>query len=309
MLEMLKNAGSFEDRVIPGGSSCVRNALLLGRGLLALIVLVLTVLLPVAAAAGKDRKIDATAEHPSDIYLAGDLLTMRVKDVPLQKILKEIADLTGIKVVYNGPADALVSAHFSDVSLYSGLKRLLRGFSYVLVSAKNTDSTVEPRIAQITVFSQNRGNPQHSQEPQRRSRVSSVGLPDPSLESLVSRLKNSNAEIRQQTVDQLGDLMDDRAIGPLSDILAKDPDASIRASAAEALGDIGEEAARGVLEEALRDPHVLVRRSAVEALGEMGGSDSIYALQEALNDQDKAVRNLAAEALEELNEAQEDTSE
>jgi hypothetical protein len=308
-LEMLRITGSFEDGVVCWSTSFAQNDLLLRRGLFVLIVLILTVFLPIAATAGKERKIDANPDHSSDIYLAGDLLTVRAKDVPLQKILKEIADLTGIKVVYNGPADALVSAHFSDVSLYSGLKRLLRGFSYVLVSAKNSDSSVEPRIAQITVFSQNRGNSQHSQDPQRRSRVNPGGLPDPSLESLVTRLKNSNPEIRQQTVDQLGDLMDDRAIAPLSEVLAKDPDASIRASAAEALGDIGEEAARGVLEEALRDPHVLVRRSAVEALGEMGGSDSIYALQEALNDQDKAVRNLAAEALEELKEAKEDIAE
>jgi hypothetical protein len=233
-------------------------------------------------------------------------LTVRVNNIPLERIFSEIASLTGIEVFIHAPAEELVSREFSDLSLEDGLKKLARGYSHVFVYDPGSPGRKEERLKAIIIYPKTAAHLSEKPKPRVISDDNET-LPKERrtpMESLSGLLLDKDPEVREEAVDLLGESKDDRAISHLIGVLRSDENADVRASAADALGDLGYPAALDGLIEALSDSDAMVRESAVDALAEIGGEQAIQALVDTLADEDDDVREAAADGLKRLLERQ-----
>ena len=238
------------------------------------------------------------------VRLKGRLLTVKVKDIRVKRVLTEIAQQAQIKILFYGPADELLSADFSDIPLDKGVKRLIGGCNYAFIYGPKAANTAEPEIREIIIFSR-------SDEGRAKSGGPTIIAPDQQaleepkeavLASLFKALEDKDPAVREETVYLLSEFKDERVIEHLTEILLNDEDEAVRASAAEELGDLGDQRAIDPLIKALSDNNARVRESVALALGEIGGKSVIPRLMDALGDKDEDVRDAAAKALGEINE-------
>lgn len=80
-----------------------------------------SLLTPVCAAADSTNPMGE--ESSFAVRVSDNLLTVRVRGVPVETVLGEIAKQTQIKVFFHGAADRLISLDLSRVPLDEGLKR------------------------------------------------------------------------------------------------------------------------------------------------------------------------------------------
>jgi len=237
------------------------------------------------------------------IRVKDNLLSVKVKAVPLKNVLTEIANQTCIKVTLYVPTEEPLSVEFSDVPLDKGLKRLTRDYSSVFLYGSQkghepeikeviiyarTDSGGGKRTRPETVASGRPRNPPSRNVKRSHSAVQDKGLLD------------KDPVVRKNAVGSLAESEDDSAILHLGKVLGKDNDEDIRASAAEALGELGDERAIIPLIQALRDKNAGVRESAVDALCDIGGENVIRALKGCVSDRDEDLKKVATEALKRL---------
>jgi hypothetical protein len=93
-----------------------------------------------AVAAGLAALLAAPVSHAEEtaqpvVRIAGDRLTVDVRDVPVPELLQALARATGAAVRGATDGQARVSARFDDVGLTDGLERLLGRNSFALVYA------------------------------------------------------------------------------------------------------------------------------------------------------------------------------
>ncbi len=244
----------------------------------------------------------STVSSPVIIRVSNNLLTVKLKDAPLEKVLTEIANQTGIQFIFHGPMEELLSADFADFPLETGLRRLIRDFDHIFIYREGKTRGSEPEVKKVLIYSRKGKKPREGLQtsligPQKGP---PQGPPAASPEFPVKALEDKDPEVRQEAVDRLATLKDERAIAHLTRVLLTDKDEDVRESAAEALGELGDERAIGPLVQALKDKDAGVRESAVEALRHIGGEAVIRPLMDALKDEDEDVREAAADALKEL---------
>lgn len=92
------------------------------------------------------------------------------------------------------------------------------------------------------------------------------------LVALTNLLRDRDPLVRRAAVAALGEIADPQSVGPLGELLRKDPDAGVRIEAAFRLGKFGGKPAEPVLSGALKDANENVRRLAKAALSDLGGS-------------------------------------
>jgi len=98
----------------------------------------------------------------------------------------------------------------------------------------------------------------------------------PSVESLITVLKDESPIARRNAAMALGMIKDTGAVKPLITAL-KDDNQIVRRNAARALGEINDPSAVEPLTAALKDNSPVVRRNAALALKEMGSSETVVA--------------------------------
>lgn len=119
------------------------------------------------------------------------------------------------------------------------------------------------------------------------------------VEKLIKLINyRKDSDIRQSAVRALGEIGDERAVGPIITVL-KDND--IRQSAVWALGEIGDERAVGPIITVLENSQKQgVRQNAAIALGKIGDVRAVASLTRALKDESRALRKFAAVALQQM---------
>jgi hypothetical protein len=239
---------------------------------------------------------------PFVLRVEDNLLTLKLKDAPLEKVLTEIAHQAGIQITVYGPMEEYLSAEFSGLPMEKGLRRLMRDFNYVLIYGAEKGKRGDPPIKELMIYAKEGKGPHKRISPrviapqERPSRRLKRG----SVEALLKALGDKDPEVREEAVYSLVDIRDERVIVHLTQVLLNDTDEEVRESAAEALGDLRDKRGIAPLVEALRDKDTGVRESAVDALGEIGGDEVISPLMDALRDEDEDVREAAADALEDI---------
>jgi hypothetical protein len=239
-----------------------------------------------------------TDSHPFVIRAQDDLLTVRLRDISLERVLTEIANQTGIQITLYGPMDGFVSADFSNLPFERGLKRLLRDFNHILIYGKGKRS--DQQIREIIIYSEEGKGLEKRWE--SRSIAPQItprrGLKEVTPDSVAKAMKDEDPDIREEAVDVLAEMEDEKSIVDLSSLLLNDKDSEVRQRAAEALGDLEDERAVDSLIKALKDKDAAVRETVVDALSQIGGQKVLRPLRDALRDEDEDVREAAAAALE-----------
>lgn len=240
-----------------------------------------------AGALGNDKTVDAS----SVIQTKDNLLTVKVKDMSLKEVLKEIANQIPMEIVSSLSLEEHIVADFSSLPTVKGLKLLLHDFNYSLVCEPGKLKGREHEIIKVIILSKT-GENQH-----RIVEQMTISTGEPSLGSLFNDLHVEDPDIRKDAVVTLEGLEDAGSIDLLINALLYDEDEDVKISAAYALGSVGTEVAIDSLGKALQDKDSEVRLSAVEALGDIGGVMSIHVLEGALTNEDEDVREMAAEII------------
>ena len=115
--------------------------------------------------------------------------------------------------------------------------------------------------------------------------------------ALIPRLEDDKADVKRETIDQLEQLGDRRAVIP---IVARFSDSSpeVRKAAVKAVGKLGDASAvPALIRIATGDNNLEVRSFAVGALGNLGAVDALDTLTELLKSGDEGFRGKVATAL------------
>ena len=211
-----------------------------------------------------------TNETPFVVRVKDNLVTVKVKDIPLNKVLTEIAHQASIRIVFAGSTEEPLSADFSDLPLDQGLKRLIQGFNSVIIYGPKNLKTGESEIKEVILCSRKGASP---------LKISGPGKIVPP--------KNQKPPLEDFQLKAEADALRD-----------KDPE--IRKNAAEALGNLEDEMALIPLLQALLDKNSRVKKSAVDALCRIGGENVIRALQGCQSSDDEDLKKIASEALKRL---------
>lgn len=261
-------------------------------------------LLSVTISALADSKNNMDKESPFVVRVKDHLLTVKVRDISLKKVLMEIANQTLIKIVFYGPVEEFVSMDFYDIPLDKGLKRLTRDINYAFIYGTKKTKMMEPEIREIIISPKTRESTIKYVEP--TIITPKQGAPEERKEailvSLFKALEDKDPVVREEAVDLLSESKDGRAFKHLTEVLLNDEDEDVRARAAKALGDFGDQRAIDPLIKALQDKDVWVRENVVNALGQIGEERVISPLMEVLRDEDGDVRGAATDAIKEIKE-------
>lgn len=233
-------------------------------------------------------------DHPFVIQIHDDLLTVKVKDAPLKKVLMEIAHQGNIKIVFFVSPEEHLVADFSRVTIEKGLKQLLYDYNHAFIYGSEKDKGKRSEVKKIIILSKKEELPNEKVE---QIRDSSENL---MMKSLSKSLKNNDPYVRREAVYSLGELEDVKSIKLLSAVLLNDKDEDVRAAATDILRDIGGEIVINSLTHALQDDDPDVRDRAVEALGAIGGGRAIQALDGTIAVEDGEVRDTAVVESEKL---------
>jgi len=248
-------------------------------------------------------------EEIFDIKFNNGQLSAKLKNSPLEKVLKEIMEQSGARIWLNDAIDATVTMEFQNVPVREGVRRILKDKNYAFLYAPN-----EIKEGKLSIISASKSKEiftktkeespkKHPQKPvPPTAKKGKAKKEKPPFESLVKdALENEDAGKREDAIVALGESKDKKAIETIAKALVNDPSEDVRLSSIDALLEIGDKSVAEPLSQALKDRDPWVRESAVEALGEVGGEAAIEFIKGALNDEDGSVRELAQETLEELN--------
>jgi len=114
-------------------------------------------------------------------------------------------------------------------------------------------------------------------------------------EPLIEAIRDEDWRVRYEVVKIIGELEEEKAIGPLIEAL-KDASRDVRGEAAQALMKMGSKAVEPLIE-ALEEGDREVRVWIVCILGKLGDKRAIKPLMERLKDEDWTVREFAKDAL------------
>ena len=116
------------------------------------------------------------------------------------------------------------------------------------------------------------------------------------IAGLAHLLEHKDPQVQYEAAEALGNLGDEKAVGPLIIALKRDEFSGVRWKAAEALSKIGNPAVEPLIA-TLQYPDDDVRWKAAIALGGIGNPDAIEPLILLLSDEDRFVKSRAAHAL------------
>jgi hypothetical protein len=106
----------------------------------------------------------ASSRDPADgsgflVRAKDNLLTVKLMDVPLQEVLTEIANQTGIQITFYGQAGKNLSADFSDIPLDKGIGRLTRGSDHIFIYRGEGAKGSGPAIREVIIRCEAGGRP------------------------------------------------------------------------------------------------------------------------------------------------------
>jgi hypothetical protein len=234
-------------------------------------------------------------------------LTARLADVPLERVLDSLADLTGARIDVDVVPGERVTDPFVDVLMEESLRRLLPGRQIVVVYEQAHHDL--GRLVAVRAYDGSGSSTRVRRD--GRDGLATAGAPMPvrrpdvtldlpadrsGLALVVST--SEDQEARRRAIEELGRLDGDGITAALS-LGLDDADPGVRESAAQALGRTWDESAIEPLARALgHDDDAAVRETAARALGRLWSEGAVEALGRALlTDPLRAVREAAARAL------------
>ncbi len=230
-------------------------------------------------------------------------LTVKVRNIPLRELLKEVAWESGLALVLLSPLQDRIDIEFHGLRLDNALRRILRHRNFVVEYGEQADKagkSVVIRPAKLWVFGNEDGDyPAQTIVFEKAKPRLSQGLTALDEAVMQASFESANPENREDAVEMLRQSGHPDGIAKLS-VALTDENIDVREAAIDALADIGGDEAAWALAVALVDENAALREGAVDALGKIGGETAIQVLARALQDNDEFVRETAAEVLSQI---------
>ena len=246
------------------------------------------------------------ARAPEKVFL----LKMRIEegrvsaditDAPLQTVLKELADRTGIVFEIRSQENPAVSIHLQHVPLPEAVQRIAAGSNAIFYYGQGTESD---RITMVRILSRSAPGPQPSLLYLGTGAITktnnTVETPEQALQVLAS---NSSIEDKEVAIEILAKNKSEAAVKALIQSLS-DPAAEIRIAAIEGLAGTGAQAALPGILKGLKDENPGVRHSAAMAVATMGNAGNLKDLRPLTRDGDAGVAAAAEIAIRRLSAAE-----
>jgi hypothetical protein len=268
------------------------------------LIAILCVLASLSGFAQTTSGAETESTTPSSIEVVVDdgRLTISVQDAPLDEVLQAVGDEAGITIEVRGDLTASITKSFADVPLYEGIRRLLRGQSYML-----SGDVEQSRRLEISVLTSYRmetadrtGNASAPQDERGKlQRIKELaGRKDAEAIALLSRLAGGDpsAIVRSQAIAALGRLRTEEASAPMV-VALTDSSAAVRIQALQGLKMLRGAAALEQLQSlAGYDPDPVVRRQAVRLMSDIKNPQVSWLLKQAAADPDPRVSREAQQA-------------
>jgi len=225
-----------------------------------------------------------------------DTITADIQNSPLQKVLRELAERTGIIFEVRGEDNPQVSVHLYGVSFQEAIQRI--------ASDNNTiffyDKTNPARIAFVRVYPRSDSVQQPSIIQLGTGAVTKsnddVDTPEQALRALA---EEASPEAREKAIEILSQAGGAEAIDALlKSVSGAEPE--IRIAAIEGLATLGAHEALPEILKGLKDSHPGVRQSAITAVALLGDEGNLNDLKPLRIDDDAGVATAAETAIQKL---------
>jgi hypothetical protein len=238
------------------------------------------------------------------LTVQGDQISAQLEGVPLRDVLAELAQQTQIEfLIPKGDAQRPITAKFSDLPLQEGIKRLLEGSNYVLLTeAPSSQTGKQPRIKQIRVLS---AGAEYTKIKGRADTAKAPGgdaaTPSGNAEA-GSGLDSDDPQERIAALEALvkahGDVVDDTIMPTLLESFQEDPSGDVRYAALQFIYSTeGKMPVEQLSHAATQDTDPRIRSEALRGLAVTMTDDSLATVRQGLQDPDPQVRNEAQRAL------------
>ena len=226
-------------------------------------------------------------------------VTAEIRATPLQGVLEELADRTGVVFSIQSQENQPISISLYRVSLEEAIQRILSSENNIIYYGR--DAAGNTRIEYVRVEPRANAPAQPSIRYIGTGAVTKTGedtvdTPDQALKVLS---ESANLEARQKAIEVLvaakGEVATLALMGALSD-----PAPEIRAAAIEGLASLGARSALPAIILSLKDKHPGVRQSAIVALALLGDAENVKDLKPLVKDQDASVAAAADIAIRKL---------
>ena len=280
------------------------------RSIVFLLAAILLLTLSSSLPAQRREPIPRTATIPAQQPQAKPaIMKMRVEegrliaditDTPLQNVLRELAERTGIIFEVRSQDNPLVSIHLQRVTLQEGIQRIASGSNAIFFYGEGSGSE---RIILVRVLPRT-PIPQPSLVYLGTGVVTktnyTVETPEQALQVLSS---NASVEDREVGIEILVKTKGDPAVKALMNCLS-DPAPEIRVAAIEGLASMDARAALPAILKGLKDSHPGVRQSATNAVALIGDARNVKDLKPLSFDKDSSVAAAAEIAIRKLSAAE-----
>lgn len=238
----------------------------------------------------------AESPAPSRVQLAGNLVTIKASDVPMNSLLEEIGLVAGIRVTVDPSRTEKVTVDLAGLPVDEAIRRVVKGQDAVFLWERSTQPGSQYRLAAARVFARGKGPAPARTTPSRPS-VASRSLPEAQYRKLVEGLASSESLDRADAVVTLRDSGDPRAFDLIGARLG-DADESVRLVAARSLLALGDSRATERLTQALStEPLPVLRVEFARAMAQVAGPEAVAALRRAsATEQEPAYRAAILEA-------------
>jgi hypothetical protein len=231
----------------------------------------------------------AHAETPANdarssiqVSTKGRLLTLQVRNAPMDEVLRRIGSEVHLKIVPRGKLDTAITRSLWNLPVDVALRKLAGRHPTVMFYAPPAPGRVQRVLTEVWVYGLN----SHA----------SVIVQKPGIDpKLPLDLRGVDAAVRVQAIRNLGSPGRASVIDLLAQFAKEDPDAAVRSEAAAALGRVGNERAIPALQMLIDDANQSVRVRALRALARIGGRQATHVLGDTLtHSADRQMRLMAA---------------
>jgi hypothetical protein len=234
------------------------------------------------------------------IRVDANRITAHISDCPLQNVLQDLADRTGVIFEVRSHDNPLVSVHLDRISLQESIQRIATGSNAIFIYDKSDPQ----RISMVRLY------PRTS--PQVQPGIVYLGTgaviksnddienPEQALKVLAESTK---PEMREKAVELLVNAKGADAVKGLMNYIS-DPAPEIRSAVIEGLAALGAHEALPEILKKLRDANSGVRQSATTAVALLGDARNLKDLKPLSADKDPSVAAAAELAIRKLSAAE-----
>jgi HEAT repeat protein len=220
-----------------------------------------------------------------------------ITDTPLQVVLQELADRTGVIFEVRSQENSPVSIHLQHVSLQEAVQRITSGSNAIYLYGQGEESA---KLKLVRIFARTPPVQQPALIYLGTGAVTknnnTVETPDQALQVLAS---NATPEDREMAIEVLVKNKGEAAVKALTDCIS-DPAPEIRVAAIEGPAAMGARVALPGIIKSLKDSHPGVRQSAATAVALLGDAGNLKDLKPLTSDKDTSVATAAEVAIGKL---------